>query len=273
LTFPKWGIILSDHDAQLITLLTYNSRPPSKKYRLIRNINDHMINDFFTKLSYETWDIIFSTDDVNIMFNSFLDTYLKMFYCSFPLKRAHINKKHKNWITLGILTFCRHKRELFTACRNNYNPDLLKHYKSHYKILSALIKEAKKLNYADKIKKSSNKNKTIWNIVNLESNKTGNMDKINTLNINGIPISECQKMANEFNKYFLTIAKSINSKQNELSPYNADNTTPLHYLTHSFTNPFPNINLKSVSTKEIKNIIKSLNLKNSSGYNEYLPSC
>ena len=67
---------LSDHDAQL---QSYNSRPPSKKYRLIRNINDHTINDFLTKLSYETLDTIFSTDDVNIMFNSFLDTYLKMF--------------------------------------------------------------------------------------------------------------------------------------------------------------------------------------------------
>jgi len=52
-----------------------------------------MINDFLTKLSYETWDTIFSTDEVNIMFNSFLDTYLKMFYSNFPLKRVHINKK------------------------------------------------------------------------------------------------------------------------------------------------------------------------------------
>ena len=52
---------------------------------LTRNINDHTINDFLTKLSYEIWDTIFSTDDVNIMFNSFLDTYLKMFYSSFPL--------------------------------------------------------------------------------------------------------------------------------------------------------------------------------------------
>jgi len=33
----------------------------------------------------------------------------------------------------------------------------------------------------------------------------------------------------------------------------------------SFKNPFPNINLKSVSTKEVKNKIKSLKPKNSSG--------
>ena len=50
-------------------------------------------------------------------------------------------------------------------------------------------------------------------------------------------------MANEFNKYFSTIAKSIITKQNKLSSYTVDNTTPLHYLTQSFKNPFPNINL------------------------------
>jgi len=93
-------------------------------------------------------------------------------------------------------------------------------------------------------------------IVHLESNKTDNTDKINTLNINGIPISDCQKMANEFNKYFLTVAKNINIKQNKFSPYNVDNITPLQYLTQSLKNQFPNINLKTVSTKEIKNIIK-----------------
>jgi hypothetical protein len=232
---------LSDHDVQLTTLHSHNSRPPSKKYRLTRNINDHAINEFLTKLSYESWDTIFSTDDVSIMFNSFLDTYLKMFYSSFPLKKVHISKKHKNWITLGILTSCKHKRELFTACRVNNNPDLLKHYKNYCKILSAVTKEAKKLNYADKIKKASNKNKTIWNIINLESNRTCNTIKISTLNINGFPISDCQKMANEFNKYFSTIAKSINTKQNKPSPYIVGNSTPLCYLTQSFKNLFPNI--------------------------------
>jgi exonuclease III len=45
---------LSDHDAQLIILHSYNLRPPSKKYMLMRKINDHTINDFLTKLSYET---------------------------------------------------------------------------------------------------------------------------------------------------------------------------------------------------------------------------
>ena len=176
---------LSDHDAQLITLHSYTLELPLNKYMLIRSIDDHRINDFLTKISYENWETVFSTDDVNIMFNSFLNTYLKTFYSSFPLKRVHINKKHKNWITSGILLSCNRKRELFIACRNNNNPDLLKHYIKYCKILSAVIKDAKKLNYADKIKKASNKNKTIWTIVNLESNKTLITSKINTLILMG----------------------------------------------------------------------------------------
>jgi len=76
----------------------------------------------------------------------------------------------------------------------------LNHYERYFKILSVVIKEAKKLNYADKIKKSLNKNKTIWDPVNLETNKTGNTEKINTLNIDGNSIGDRQEIANAFNK-------------------------------------------------------------------------
>jgi len=128
------------------------------------------------------------------------------------------------------------------------------------------MKEAKKLNYADNIKKSLNKKKTIWDTANLETNKNGTTEKINTLNIEENSISDSQETANAFNKYFLNAAKSNNTKQNELSFHNLDNTTPLHYLMHSFKNPFPNINLKCILTKEVEKVIKSLKPKNSSGY-------
>ena len=258
---------LSDHDAQYISLHSFIMRPPLKKYRFIRKINEHTINDFLIKLSYENWETVFSTEDVNKMFNSFLDTYLQIFNSSFPLKRVYITKKNnKNWITLGILTSCKHKRELFIARRNSSNLYFKTYYRRYCKILSVVIKEAKKLNYADKIKKSVNKNKTVWDIVNLETNKTGNAEEINTLKIDGNTISDHQEIANAFNKYFLTVAENINMKQNAPSSQNLDNATPLHYLTQAFKHPFPSLNLRSVSTKEIEEIIKFLKPKNSSGY-------
>ena len=43
-------------------------------------------------------------DDINTIFNSFFNTHLKIFYCSFPLitinKVMHIN----SWIMIGIKT-------------------------------------------------------------------------------------------------------------------------------------------------------------------------
>jgi hypothetical protein len=93
--------------------------------------------------------------------------------------------KNENWITSGILTSSKRKRELFIASRNDNNLDLINHYKRYSRILSVVIKEAKKLHYTDKIKKSLNKNKTIWDILNLETSKAGNTEKINNLNIDG----------------------------------------------------------------------------------------
>jgi hypothetical protein len=53
----------------------------------IRKFDKNSINNFLNKLSYETCDTTLSREDVNIMFNAFLDTYLKLFHSSFPLKK------------------------------------------------------------------------------------------------------------------------------------------------------------------------------------------
>jgi hypothetical protein len=42
--------------------------------------------EFKLNLSLEIWDNISDDKDVNISFNSFLKTYLKLFDASFPLK-------------------------------------------------------------------------------------------------------------------------------------------------------------------------------------------
>jgi hypothetical protein len=78
---------LSDHDAQLLTISMCFSQTDNQELQTIRKINKYTISDFLAKLSYQTWDSIFNSDDVNVMFNSFLNTYLGIFYSSFPLKK------------------------------------------------------------------------------------------------------------------------------------------------------------------------------------------
>jgi uncharacterized protein (UPF0335 family) len=46
---------------------------------------------------------------------------------------------------------CEHKRELYLACRNRNNLELKRHYQVNCKILSDVIKEAKRMYYNKKI--------------------------------------------------------------------------------------------------------------------------
>jgi hypothetical protein len=51
---------LSDYDAQLLKINDVNLQQQNHQNYSIRNINKHSIEEFKTRLSYETWDIIFN---------------------------------------------------------------------------------------------------------------------------------------------------------------------------------------------------------------------
>lgn len=91
----------------------------------IRNIDKYGLPFFNIKLSYGTWDV-FKNNDVNSICNSFLHTYLRVFYSSFPLRKLITRTNSNAWITAGIRTTCKHTRDLYLLCRNSNNPLLKK---------------------------------------------------------------------------------------------------------------------------------------------------
>jgi hypothetical protein len=58
-----------------------------QKISSIRIFNDQCLFNFKMQLSYETWDDVFSSNDVDTILNSFLNTYLRIFHSSFPIKK------------------------------------------------------------------------------------------------------------------------------------------------------------------------------------------
>jgi len=95
---------LSDQDAQLLISTDY-SHMPKQKSKTIRKINKDTISGFVNKLNNKSWVSIFHIDDVNAMLNSILNTYLRIFYSSFPPQRVisrNNNDNNNNWIPFGI---------------------------------------------------------------------------------------------------------------------------------------------------------------------------
>jgi hypothetical protein len=142
---------LSDHDAQIIKVMNLNIREQNKTTQTTRSFNKHSISDFKLELSLETWEDIFGGNDVNIIFNNFLNTYLRIFYSSFTKRKIKSKPKTNAWLTTGIRNSCRNKRNLYLQCRNSNDNKLKEHYRFYCKTLTKVITAAKKLYYDRRI--------------------------------------------------------------------------------------------------------------------------
>ena len=60
----------------------------------LRNINSTTISEFQLNISCKTWDNIFEGSYVNIIFNNFLNSYLRTVYSSF-IKKKKISFNHQ----------------------------------------------------------------------------------------------------------------------------------------------------------------------------------
>jgi len=129
-----------------------------------------------------------------------------------------------------------------------------------------VIKEAKRMTLGERILKSNNKSKTTWDIINELLGKQHTTHDIQKLTIDGNRLTDQQSIADAFNKYFSSIVDKTNShtigikNHGKLSAYN--------YLVQQGGDSFSPLVFKPTSTQEIISIIKSLNMKNSFGYNE-----
>jgi hypothetical protein len=145
---------------------------------------------------------------------------------------------------------------------------LLAPYKKYCKLLKDVVKTAKRINYNKLILNSNNKSKTIWNIVKNETGKYNNTHDLPPLIKNGKKIKNGLHIANAFNAYFSTMV--VNSPNGSHSnPVSTENNGMFtRYVLTVTMKPMSDLNYVPVTSKELKDIIKSLSNKNSSGYDE-----
>jgi DNA-directed RNA polymerase specialized sigma subunit len=129
--------------------------------------------------------------------------------------------------------------------------------------------------YDKLILNSHNKIKTNWDIINKETGRNTKKFEINTMKIDGKKLNDQQQaIAKEFNKYFVNIADKIKRQDTDNPIVTNDinnDKNHIYLMNQAFTNPYPKMNCKCSTNKEIEQIIKSLKLKNLCGYDEISP--
>jgi hypothetical protein len=223
---------LSDHDAQVLVLHNIKIINQETPFTIKRLINSDTIAQFKLNLSYESWSDTFTEEDVDSNLKKFLNAYLRIFYHSFPYKKVRINYNKKAWLMKGIKISCQRKRGLYILYKTTHDSNSKNYYKNYTKILSEVIKAAKKMHYNKILSHSKNKVKTMWNLVRSEINKQDNNNEL-PRNIEGKTVTDFHELANIFNDYFINAAHSIQVENYDNTPSAIDN------LNSSCTKSFP----------------------------------
>jgi hypothetical protein len=181
-------------------------------------------------------------------------------------KEIKYNNNNNMWITKVIRISSTRKRELLLLCRYNRDPNLKTYYKQYCRMLTRIISAAKRAHYNRMILKSNNKVKSTWRIINEVKGNIKRNKGIHSIVIGKKVVTNQEKIATAFNKYFLSIADSIIPENNNHT--NKEIVNPINYLVNTFSRPFNKINWKYATFYEIEKIIRYLKTKNTSGYNE-----
>jgi len=133
------------------------------------------------------------------------------------------------------------------------------------------MRKTKRLEHDKLTLNSHNKVKTTLGITNKESGRNKERSEIQVLKVEGKQIIDQQNIAETFQEYFVANAENI-KRQSTNNLIHADNNnmdSHTHCMEQAFTKPYPSMECKGITTKEIEQITKSLKKKNHMGTTRY----
>ena len=268
--FLKSGILESkvSHHSPIFCFMDYsipvqneeNNKCPPKYDYCQSNIDDFIqkIDDsyFSTEIKYDTGGFV-----------DFINHLKGDIESSFRVDEQKFKSSRRNfyvnpWITPGIIASIKKKHMYYklwkkTQTKNDFNGnvDLYNKFKCYRKYLKKLIKLAKKNFYSKKFNSVQGDMKKTWSLINELRGKVNQNIKASFF-INGQMVEDKRKISNEFNNFFASVAKKLNSKTN---------SSTLNPETHDsdFRSFFENkrvqksIFLSETSSEEIEDIVRS----------------
>ena len=177
---------------------------------------------------------------VNDLFNEFLSTFSNIVNKHALLKllsHSEQKRKHKPWITKGLLKSVKHKNKLYKIMLKENTPENAQLYKKYRKKLTRIKELAKKNYYEELVGKNSHDSDLLWKTKNDFVKFKRKSSSTQILTTNGIMNSPAE-ISKAFNDHFTSIANSlaadIPDASNQLPMIAIPLSQSLTYLSHSF---------------------------------------
>ncbi len=142
---------------------------PSPKIIENRDFSVNNINLFTAELNAANWSEVYKSQDAQLSYNKFSDTFLGLYNDYFPVKTCKFNiyiHTKNSWMTKGLLVSRKEKIRLskcYFKKPTPYNHQLLKNYQ---KLYNSVIRAAKKLYFDQLFTKYQSNLKLTWQLIN-----------------------------------------------------------------------------------------------------------
>lgn len=250
---------VSDH-LPIFSFIDVHESLEGGKYTQYYDYSKQNIENFINELPKEL-DESLETD-----FDMFVDKFSKLIdnHCKLDKpKTSKRNNKNNPWITQGLINSIKTNECLYKSWKKSFtkkspkgNRALYEKYSIFRKNLRKLIKSAKAKFYCKKISENKGNPKKTWQILNQLRGKT--QTPINPqFVIDNETITDRRIIANEFNKYFNSIASNMN--ENLSATNDGIPLSPLPNFENYIPNPCEStIFMYDCTEAEVNNLIAEL---------------
>eukprot|EP00732_Lithocolla_globosa_P001166 Lithocolla_globosa_v1_NODE_538_length_3793_cov_198.788235.p1 type:complete len:860 gc:universal NODE_538_length_3793_cov_198.788235:2774-195(-) len=218
------GIIYGDIADHIPTFCIYNDIHTYFKEpvnRLSYDTKNYIQEDFKKELKVTKFSSILQKKDPNSAFTEFMDIFSPISHKHIPSKNSKCKHKtsqaRKEWITSELKKKIKKQHTLYEQSQKQPQNTEVKQEHSKYKNkLRKEIKKAKRQYYEDEFTKHLSNSKKTWEIIKniLQNRRTQKIPKqvIVSKDNKNIIINNQKEVANEFNKFFTTVASELVNK-------------------------------------------------------------
>lgn len=243
-----FNIHVSDHKAQKLSFLIEIEKNNNLRFCRFYGLQEK--KTFLEELFSQSWELVREADTQNVdeQWNIFMSDFTNIFNKNFP-KKLSMNKKHLSKYRSPEIEEIKKRLDILLIMSNasKQHMDLYRNTKKEY---DHALKKQRTKSYEERVIRSDNKSKTMWQICKEIS---GTIKDQENYQLEGTPEEIAENLNIHFNNTVTDILKNL--------PTIAINYSHMKYIDKSFY-------LKPTTPTEVENLGKSIKNKFSSGDDE-----
>ena len=179
----------------------------------VRQLKLTNILNFRNLLARADCSSVLSTTDANETYDNFMLIHKALYEISCPIKSIRGTRKYlkrKPLVTSGISTSSIYKAKLLRKKLNKPGPETTNAHREYCRMFNKIKRAAKTKYYTEMLDQRKHSIKETWAVLRQVIHKQKESFKLpETYIINGQEISNSYRIAEEFNKLFIGIGKSV----------------------------------------------------------------